>query len=120
MAVGDIIYSLITLILMVLILSSPIIRKVIKSVGKSSKGENPAVDSIYESVDSHRVIERNLIVREQTPQVEFSVPKPLVHIRNSMYDEKETVMKKLDRMSPLKRAVIWKEILDKPVGMRDS
>ncbi len=29
-------------------------------------------------------------------------------------------IEKIDRMNPLKRAILWKEILDKPVGLRDQ
>ncbi len=118
MGIGDIIYSLITLILMIVIIFSPLLRKMMKSAEKYRNQGPGSEDSMYESVDSHRVVERILAEQQQVPHIEFSEPKALNHTENKMYDEGESLVNKLDRMTPLKRAVIWKEILDKPVGMK--
>ena len=118
MGIGEIIYSLITLILMVLVIFSPLIRKLVKSAGKHSKGESQ--DSIYDSVDSHRVVERNLAGRDTAPKVSFTEPEPLRRMAISDSVHERSSMEKIDRMKPLKRAILWKEILDKPVGLRDQ
>lgn len=118
MDIGDIIYSLITLVLMVVIVFSPLLKKMLKSVEKNSKGDSVSEDSMYESVDSHRVVKRILSEQQEVPHIEFLEPESLSHSENYMNEQRESVAAKLDRMSPLKRAVIWKEILDKPLGMR--
>jgi len=119
MPIGEIIYSLITLTLMALIIFSPIIRKMIKSAEKHSRGESSSQDSIYESVDSHRVVERILADEDPVPQIKFVEPEPLRHKEDDLYGKNISPVERLDKVSVLKRAVIWKEILDKPVGLRE-
>lgn len=118
MNIGDIIYSLITLILMVVIVFSPLLRKMMKSAEKYNNKGPHSEDAQYKSVDFLQSLERILAEKQQVPHIEFSEPKTLNHSENTMSDEGESFVKKIDKMSPLKRAVIWKEILDKPVGMK--
>lgn len=118
MAVGDIIYSLITLILMILIISSPLIKKIMKSAGKQVKGRSPSEDSEYDRVDSQKTVHRILSDSEGPLHIEFTEALPLKSVPIKDNEKIINVAEKLDRLTPLKRAVIWKEILDKPLGLR--
>lgn len=123
MNIGDLIYSIITLILMVLIMMSPLLRKIFKSAEKHAKGNiASSEDSFYESVDSHRVVNRILEEVEPVPHMDFIEPEKvhsLVRAKGEIQEKMSTPLERLDKMPPLKKAVIWKEILDKPVGLRN-
>jgi len=105
---------------MSLVIFSPLIRKIIKSVDKSKKDVQPNEDNIYESVDSHRVVQR-ILNSDSSPvgSVEFIEPKPIQHKEDDMYKGDISAIKKIDNISVLKKAVIWKEILSPPVALRD-
>ena len=118
MGIGEIIYSMITLILMVLIIFSPLLRKIAKSAEKNKGDREKPIEDIYESVDSHRVVQRILSDDEQTEHITFNEPKALRQVEKYIYDEKVSAIDKIDKMSKLKRAIVWKEILSAPVAMR--
>lgn len=119
MGIGDIIYGLITLLLMAAVMFSPLLRKLIKSAGKNVKGESRGEDPLYDSVDSHKVVQRILGNQNPMGHIEFSGPESLKPLSDSNRDYNLSAVNKLEKMSYLKRAVIWKEILDKPIGLRD-
>ena len=134
MGIGEIIYGLITLILMVLIIFSPLIRKIVKSVDKSNQSTDSgpgksetllsgsgrvSEDDIYESVNSHRVVQRILSENESSEKINFIEPEQYRPLNDYSTSASNSVIKKLDKMATLKRAVIWKEILSSPVALRD-
>lgn len=118
MGIGEIIYSMITLLLMFLIIFSPLLRKMLKSAGNAKNEADKPMGDIYESVDSHRVVERVLTEEEQVPVIEFVEPEPLKKLKYYNLTEEKTIVEKLDTMAPLKRGIIWKEILSSPVALR--
>ncbi|MDA3810081.1 MAG: hypothetical protein PF518_07060 [Spirochaetaceae bacterium] len=117
MGIGEIIYSLLTLVLIFLIIFSPLLRKLIKSVDKSKKALDSSEDKIYESVDSHRVVQKILGNGERSQNISFTRQNSLMPDKEYQSEQKISVVEKLDKLSTLKRAVIWKEILDKPLGL---
>ena len=119
MGIGEIIYGLLTLVLMVLIIFSPLLRKLIKSVDKSKKTPDPGKDNFNESVDSHIVVQRILNNGERPKNISFSAPDSIIPAMEYKTGQKVSVFEKLDKISTLKRAVIWKEILSAPVALRE-
>ena len=120
MRIGEIIYSLITLLIMFLLILSPLIRKLVKSVDKSKSTPPPSEDNLYDSVDSQRVVQRILSDNtEPSGKIEFTEPVPIRHKEEDRYRMEASSFERLDKISVLKRAVIWREILSKPVALRD-
>lgn len=119
MNIGDLIYTIITLILMVLVITSPILRKIFKSAEKSLEGDDLSPeDRIYESVDSHRVVNRMMEETDQVPHLEFTEPRSVQKSSYKPQSVETSPLKKIEKLPSLKQAVIWKEILDRPVSLR--
>ncbi|MDC7241871.1 MAG: hypothetical protein PQJ50_16070 [Spirochaetales bacterium] len=113
---GDLIYTLLTLVMLVVFIMSPVIRKFFKSVGREDD-ERPTEDRMYESVDSRRVVERSVESIQSIEEFPQEAEPETVSLHKLTADrEPATPVERIDRLSPLKRAVIWKEILDKPAG----
>lgn len=121
MKIGDLIYSMITLTLMILVIASPILRKIFRSADKNLKGNTaPSEDSLYDSVDSAKVVERMFSQGEEAEKRwEFSRPDSVLSRKLSSEAKTPAVMERIDSLPPLKKAVIWSEILGKPVSLRD-
>ncbi|MCP4294349.1 MAG: hypothetical protein GY786_01945 [Proteobacteria bacterium] len=126
MRIGEILYGLITLLFMFLIMFSPLIRKMLKEredghrpPKKPEAGNRFQEDPVYESADSHRVVERALYGLQSAPKIKFEESKPLTFKNEEYYREKVDIHRRIDRVSRLKKAVIWKEILDLPVALRE-
>lgn len=118
MSFGDLIYGLITLVLMFLFIISPILRKIFRSA-KQSGEESPAVreEKTCGSVDSRRVIGRMRDI--PIPVRTYKQPEPgeILPVQVPVGEKGSQDM--LNGLSPLKKAVVWKEILDAPLALRD-
>ncbi|MBB6481032.1 hypothetical protein [Spirochaeta isovalerica] len=121
MKIGDLIYSMITLALMILVIASPILRKIFRSAGKNLKGNTaPSEDSLYDSVDSAKVVDRMFSQGEKADKKwDFSRPDSVLPRKISSEVKTPAAMERIDSLPPLKKAVIWSEILGKPVSLRD-
>ncbi|MBN2655873.1 MAG: hypothetical protein JXR86_02335 [Spirochaetales bacterium] len=120
MKLGDLIYSIITLVLMVLFIAGPVLRKLLRSEGTfRHNGVTPSEDSAYGTVDSARVVERMSVHHDTGEQWEFSEPSaglsPTVPAEINPLPARE----RIESLPPLKKALIWSEILGKPTALRD-
>jgi len=120
MKLGDLIYSMITLALMILVFASPALRKMFRSAEKNTRGEaESSEDALYDSVDSRRVVDRMLSRPSEEESWELSQPA-LKLTDKSMMEEKRIspALERIESLPSLKKAVLWSEILGTPVGMR--
>jgi hypothetical protein len=117
MGIGEILYSMLTLLIMFLIIFSPLLKKMMKSVEDANKEVKLPPDDIYESVDSHRVVKRILNTDEQVKDIIFTEPETIRKMPEISSGDVQNKIRKIDSLSHLKSAVIWKEILDKPLGL---
>ncbi len=116
MRFGELIYSLITLLLMFLVIFSPLIKKILKGRDSSNSGSVHKTfrDKGKSNNDSELKNEIKRIQREEPTirQVKFVEP-------DFIKFENEVRLKKIDRIKALHEAIIWKEILSPPVALRD-
>jgi len=119
MRLGDLIYSMITLALMVLVFASPALRKMFRSAGKSARGESePNDEALYESVDSRRVVDRMLSYPPESELRELSEPVSKLTRKLAVDERISPALERIDSLPPLKKAVLWSEILGKPAGLK--
>ncbi len=123
---GNIIYTLLTLLAVILFLLSPVLKKIFSSVEKNSdRGVPHGDDPAYESVDSRRVVDRsfsNLELKPSEERNEYAAeeePHPMRLHKLKVNEEVDSAVKRIEALSSLKKAVVWKEILDRPVSMRE-
>ncbi len=120
MKLGELIYSLITIIIIFLIMFSPLIRKIRKSkAGKGDKGKGGS-NFLYENKTPFQ--NANRIIEDQNTfhQVKFSEPRPIKQYKDEYARNGEDAVDRIDNLGRLKKAVIWKEILSPPIALRDS
>ncbi len=120
MKLGELIYSLITIIIIFLIMFSPLIRKIRKAKGgKGQKGKGRS-NYLYENNTISQSASRIQEEKNTFHQVKFSKPRPIKQYKDVYAINGEDVVERIDNLGRLKKAVIWKEILSSPIALRDS
>lgn len=112
MNIGDLLFGMIVLILMVFVFLSPLLRKLFSSATNSTRGERDRNNG--EEIKSTPLEEPIGEVRWKNQDSQAEINRI-----TASKTETKSIVEKIESMTPLKKAVIWKEILDKPVGLRN-
>ncbi len=122
MGIDDLILSIITLILILLFMFNPLFRKLMK-VFQGDTDEPPrGEDRMYESADSCRVV-MNLTETAERPGGKKIVirearsPAGKYPLKKDEYRRADAASRVPGKTS-LKKAVVWKEILDPPRALK--
>jgi hypothetical protein len=126
MTAGDIIFSLISLALVILFIFNPLIRKIAVSTkmnmkNKAIPGSKPPLADSSErpfnmSADSQRVLQRTVHGYESTLP---SWNRPPLPVSGKALPLVESKTESTDRLSVLRKAILWREILSPPLALRD-
>ncbi|MDC7219747.1 MAG: hypothetical protein PQJ59_07395 [Spirochaetales bacterium] len=110
---GDLIYAVISLLVLFYIIMGPKIKKIFPSPTKppSSRGEETKLSNEI----AQQEILRNKEETRRPPLSKREVPHTLIS-QKELPKEELSSFEKIEELSPLKRALIWSEILSKPPG----
>lgn len=118
MDVSDFVYTMASLIILLFLMMGPLLIKLIKGVeNKTTEGKRPPKKRLQEN--SHQLSSKTENWDEVESQFEI-LPSERDGFRENQREVRiSPVREQIEKMPPLKRAVIWSEILSKPLGLKE-